>query len=210
MTTPNYITPDQLRGMIGSDTNNFADEVATCCSAASRMVEDTCDRIFYQFDSPSTRRYIPENYYEVVTHDIATTDGLVVQVDQTYDGSYATTLTLDSDFLMDPPDGFDYANMQVPYSGLRIVGVNTTHNAFFPPATEFRQYTVKVTATFGWPFVPDEVTFATKKAAAWLFKSKDAPDGFIGLDGWGPRFYKDNPMIKTLLGPFMRNPIASA
>jgi hypothetical protein len=42
-----YLTTDELRAWIGSDTTNFEGAAQAACTVASRAVEKMCSRYFY-------------------------------------------------------------------------------------------------------------------------------------------------------------------
>ncbi len=97
-----YITPDELRDYIDSDTTNFQSVVASSCTVASRMVETATGRYFYADGTVSERFYPACSAYEVETDDISTTTGLIVATDDQYDYTYATAWTINTDFVLDP------------------------------------------------------------------------------------------------------------
>ncbi len=197
----NYITPDELRERIGSDTTNFTTSIANACTVASRLVENMTGRIFFDQGSVSQLHFAPNDYWCVETDDFSTLTGLIVEVDTGYDNTYATTLTVNTDFVVQPRD--QLRNGQPwPYTSLQIAP-RSRH--YFPAPYIGQHETVRVTARWGWASVPEQVHEACLVAAAQLFAAKDAPDGFIGLDGWGPVRTRENPEIRGLLGPYMLN-----
>lgn len=199
-----YLTTDVLRAWIGSDTTNFEGAAQAACTVASRAVEKMCSRYFYADGSVSARYYEPDDYYTVCVDDISTTTGLLVATDDGRNGSYSTSWTIATDFLLEPQNA-SASGETVPYTEICATGTR-----FFPAPYLGRHKTVSVTAKWGWASTPDAVTHATRLYAAWLFKQKDAPDGFIGLDGWGPRFLRENPTVHALLQPYMRDPLTVA
>lgn len=200
-TVPNYVTEDELRERIGSDTLNFPTTITNACTSASRLIENMTGRVFYDSGSVSARYYEPDEPWCCDVDDFTTTTGLIVQTDTGYDDTFATTFTLDTDFIVTPRN--QIRNGQPwPYTGLRIAPRST---GWFPPPCAGQHETVKVTAQWGWSAVPDQVHEACLVAAAQLFSAKDAPDGFVGLDGWGPVRTRENPEVRALLGPYMLN-----
>jgi hypothetical protein len=199
-----YITPDDLRGWIGSDTTNNSNAVQIACTVASREIEQLCERYFYQDSAVADRYFTPDDWYTTCTDDISTTTGLIVATDDAYDGTYSTTWTINTDFILRPRN-VSASGVTRPWNEICSTGTKN-----FPPARRYRPETVKVTAKWGWVTVPDAVKQATRSAAAWWFQQKDAPDGSIGIDGWGPRFIRDTPAVSKILGPYMRNTITVA
>ncbi len=196
---PNYITPDELRERIGSDTTNFTTSINAACAVASREIENMTSRVFFDSGQTSVLHFVPTDPYCVQTDDFSTLTGLVVEVDTGYDNTYATTLTVGTDFIAQPRD--QLRNGQPwPYMSLQIAP--RSHH-YFPPAYLGQRETVRVTARWGWADVPDMVHEACLVGAAALFAAKDSPDGFVGIDGWGPTRVRENPMVRALLGPYM-------
>ncbi|MGW3651897.1 head-tail connector protein [Streptomyces sp. NPDC000878] len=63
---------------------------------------------------------------------------------------------------------------------------------------------VRVTAKFGWPAVPDDISEATYIQASRLFKRKDSPEGIIGSAEWGVRnLSRRDPDVWALIEPFI-------
>lgn len=64
---------------------------------------------------------------------------------------------------------------------------------------------VQVTARWGWPTVPDEITQATLLQAARLFRRKDSPEGVTGSAEWGVvRLSRRDPDVWALIEHFIR------
>lgn len=201
-----YISPDQLRDYIGSETNNNQGVANAVCTVASRAIDGMANRYFYQDATVTTAYYWPDDFYCTQTDDISTTTGLIVATDDAADGTYSTVWTLNTDYFLEPVNQTQGGIRGWPYTQLTV----TRSRYFYQRTPYYRRPLVKVTARFGWSAVPDAVTQATLVAAARLFKMKDAPDGFIGLAGWGPVMVRENPEVRALLGPYMRFPVVMA
>jgi hypothetical protein len=140
------------------------------------------------------RQFFPDSYYEVETGDISTTTGLIVKIDGDDDGTYETTLTISTNFILLPTNAADEVPVQ-PFTCVRIVdGVNT-----FPMWGSGRP-SCQITAKFGWPAVPDDVAKACLIQATQLFKASDAVFGGLNFDA-GILRVRDtlNPMASGLL-----------
>ena len=199
----NYLTVDDLRDHIGSDTTNFAGVAARVCTVASRTVEQMCERYFTQDSGVTVRYFDPYSHWECPVDDISTVTGLLVATDDAVDGTYGTSWTITTDFLLKPINQRRGGISGWPYECIQAVDTRSfTLNT--------RRPFVKVTAKWGWAAVPDNVTQAALLGAAYLFKMKDAADGFVGVDGWGPVRMKQNPAVHDLLLPFMKVPVATA
>ena len=201
----NYIDPDELREYIGSDTSQFQTVIDTLCTVASRSVESICDRNFTQDTSATAQYFDPRTWYCCEVDDISTTNGLLVATDDDGSGNYSTSWTLNTDYFLEPVN-----QRQGPISGWPYTELTVLQTKVFRKQSLNLRPLVKVTAQWGWAAVPEPVKQATLIAAARLFKMKDAPDGFVGLDGWGPVRVRENPEVKALLGPFMKYPVVVA
>ena len=59
---------------------------------------------------------------------------------------------------------------------------------------------VRITAQWGWPSVPDEISQATVIQASRLFKRKDSPEGVTGSAEWGVvRLSRRDPDVWALI-----------
>lgn len=199
-----YITANDLRGYIGSDTTNFQATVDSVVEVASRRVDHLCDRTFAQVDE--TRVFKPSGYWCLEVDDFYTTSGLVVKLDTGGDGTYATALTLDTDFVVEPANQRSGGLTGYPYVELRSLGTYAFN--YTNAVWSYRPYIWQVTASWGWSAVPEAVKHATTMIAAQYFKMKDAADGFVGLDGWGPTQPRELKQIRDILGPYMKSPVA--
>lgn len=208
-----YCSVDDLREQLGdlSSQNLSQRMLERAINAASRAVENWCDRRFWQ-DSALTTRTIAVREgagYElqldgVAAGDISTSTGLVIKSDTTGDGSYATTW-LSTDYRLWPysatQPGSEYGGWSKIESTGRLrfdirggVGVRRD---ILP---------LSITAKFGWSFVPDGVEQATILKAAQLFKRKDAPFGVVQFgDIAAVSVTRKDADVVELLWPYVRD-----
>lgn len=211
----NYVSSAQVRAYIGDDATNtnFASLISTICAVASRNIDTLAGRYFTQDAVVSARYFDPISVWECPVDDISTTAGLIVQTDDSGTGSYSSTWTLNTDFQAKSSEtgGLNQSVGGItgyPYTKIEVLGI--VSRGFFMNHAFSRRPFVKVTARWGWAAIPDMVAHATLAEAAYLFKMKDAADGFVGVDGWGPTRAKQNGMILDMLGPYRLNPYATA
>ncbi len=168
-------------------------------NAAARETDRVCGRRFWQDASAQTRYYYADAPTWCAVDDISTTSGLVVSVDTTGDGTYATTLTASTDYIVEPVNAA--ADVPAwPYTSLRVV---PGAQSWFPCT---RRPGVKAVAKFGWAAVPDDVTKANTIQAAQLFKSKDAVFGVASFGEFGPMRVRSalHPIAAELLAAYAR------
>jgi hypothetical protein len=135
-------------------------------NAASRQIDGWCGRRFWQDGSVVAREFYPDDYRTVCPGDISTKTGLVVKVDTGDDGLFATTLTIDTHFLVRPLNAADEVPVW-PYTEIVLTDDTST---WFVQSGSGRP-NVQVTAKFGWPAVPDDVTQACLIQAKNLYKA---------------------------------------
>jgi hypothetical protein len=199
-----YISSEELRAYMKDTSQYNAETFESAPTLASRAVDALCERTFSKDTSASARVYEPDDYYTVCVDDFWTTAGLILKVDDGYNGTYGTTWTLTTDYLVYPPNGRT-GGLTVPYDELVATGVAR----YFPPPWLGRTHTVQVTAQWGWASVPDLVVGATKLLAAEHVKMSDVPLGIVGIEFGGLRVGTGViARARALLGPYMRAPLA--
>jgi len=176
--TNGYATLAELKSYLKIDDSVEDALLEQIIESASRMVDDLANRSFTVPAATSVRYYYPRNVYTLPIDDLANTTGLVVQTDPDSTGTYATTLTLDVDYLLEP---LNAAPEGRPYTFVRIVGSRSW--GFSQIATA--RPAVKITGRFGWPAIPDAITQATLILSADLYKRKDSVGGVLGLSEMG-------------------------
>jgi hypothetical protein len=180
--TNGYATLTQIKNYLSISDSTDNDLLEDLIESASRSIDRIANRRFYQDSSASARRYRAYSDVFVYTDDISTTTSLVVAIDENGNGTYSKTLTLDTDFIMDP---LTASALGRPFTQLTMVS-NTESWPIFPGLTQNGlRPGVQVTARWGWPSVPDDITVATLTLTADLYKRKDAPGGVLGLGDLG-------------------------
>lgn len=205
-----YCTLAEVKAEGGYFTSSDDLTLEAIITATSRQIENHCGRRFWQDDTVVVREFFadPDDRSIVDLLDqpgtdpkveISTTSGLIVKTDSAGDGTFATTLTIGTHFILEPRNAEDDAR---PYSVIRILDDR------FPVFRSGRAG-VQVTAQFGWPSNPDPVkraaiiqTLANKKAA-------EAPLGAMQLGDTATVFQRSvmHPTAKLLLAPYQRVPV---
>ena len=180
--TNGYATLVQIKNYLSISDSTDNDLLEDLIESASRSIDRIANRRFYADSTASARRYRAYSDVFVYTDDISTTTSLVVAIDENGNGTYSKTLTLDTDFIMDP---LTASALGRPFTQLTMVS-NTESWPIFPGLTQNGlRPGVQVTAKWGWPSVPDDITVATLTLTADLYKRKDAPGGVLGLGDLG-------------------------
>lgn len=201
-----YLTLDQLKSYIKDDTLRDSDSLQDALDAAQQAINEACDRYFTQDAAVSARFFNPQNWYACAVDDISTTTGLLVAVDTGYDGTYAQSWTLNTDYFTEPLNP-SASGITKPIRALHA----TLSNTYFPQLYyPYQRPTVKVTAKWGWAAVPPAISQATKVLAAELYKLADAPLGVAGYGEYGQIRVRENPKVRALIQPYMINPYVVA
>tara|TARA_Y100000004_G_scaffold100064_1_gene112196 strand:- start:1597 stop:2172 length:576 start_codon:yes stop_codon:yes gene_type:complete len=189
--------------MIGLSGTSQDTNLDNAINASSRLIDQITGRIFFKSESVQVKFFTPKNEYVLDVPDIATTTGLIVQLDTTDDGSHNKTITLDTDFYLKPLDVVDLdGDNDIPYQTLVILDRRSSER-FDPDIVK----NVKITATWGFNAVPDAIKQACLLQSSRLWKRKDSPFSTYGSGDTGERelFQKMDPDAKTLVKPYIRH-----
>lgn len=143
-------------------------------NAASRMIDQYCNRYFYSGSVGEVRYYKANDGFTCWIDDAisvtqlktSSTDPLI------YDTTWAA-----EDYQLLP------ANRIANGAYYPITGLSATDNYLFPVWADIAL--VKVTGQFGWSSVPDSIKFATIIQASRLFKRLESPLGVAGVSDIG-------------------------
>lgn len=175
-------------------------------NAASRQIDHYTgwSHGFWQDDTVKTREfYADDSRCCYVPEGISTTTGLIVKTDDADDGSFGTTLTISTHFILQPVNAADQTPVE-PFT--EIVLVDYLGIGF--PMWGSGRPGVQVTAKFGWPVVPVDVTTACLIQAETIFKASGTGVIQAGLDGIPIRSPWMNPSAAALLEGFCRPRVA--
>ena len=206
-TTSNlYITEQEFRDYVGDDSTLETAAITTAIAAACRKVDAHCGRFFNQRDLVQYFSPDPADSFAfwllALDDDLATTDGLVVASQESNDGNYNVSWTLDVDFICEPINQSVNGIMPWPYTQLHAIGSKIWPLKYTPT----RRETVQVTGTYGWPVgPPDDIKQATKVIAAQLWKLGSAPLGVAGFDQFGSVRVREIPTAVNILLPYFRD-----
>jgi hypothetical protein len=180
--TNGYATLAEIKAYLSISDSTDNDLLESLVESASRSIDRIANRRFYADSSASARTYRAYSDVFVYVDDISSTTGLVVAIDENGNGSYSKTLALNTDYILDP---LTAASLGRPFTQLTMVS-NTEMWPIFPGITQNGlRPGVQVTAKWGWPSVPDDISVACLTLTADLYKRKDAPGGVLGLGDLG-------------------------
>ena len=171
-----YITLANLKNYLKIDDSVEDTLLEQIIESASRSIDKIANRRFYLDSTATARTYRPIGNLRVITDDIGSTTGLILKTDPNSTGTYQTTFTLNTDYIVEPTNALAKGR---PVNYLTIVG----STALSLPVNYWPQ--VQVTAKWGWPEVPDDIEQATYILSADLYKRKDSIGGVLGLSELG-------------------------
>ncbi|MFH9404894.1 phage gp6-like head-tail connector protein [Streptomyces sp. NPDC017638] len=189
-----YGTLAALKERVGIQADDTtADTLLTSAlAAASRGIDRATGRRFWLDAEPVARIYRPRGriVYEpdgvlFLVDDIGSAEGLSVETGSGTSWSLAT--------------GYDTSPDNALLDGRPITGLLRASGSWGSATGRLR-----VTARFGWPAVPDDITEAALIQASRLYKRKDSPEGIIGSAEWGVRnLSRRDPDVWALIEPFI-------
>ena len=156
--TNGYVTLDEALAEIGGTNNTSSDSrLEQAVEAASRQIDDYTGRRFWQDSTVVAREFYADDALELQSSvdavlDISTTTGLIVKLDDGDDGTFSTTLTINTDYVLTPANAADDGE---PFTGIRLVD-----GLYRFPSSSSNRPGVQVTAKFGWASIPDPVAQA--------------------------------------------------
>jgi hypothetical protein len=179
-----YCTVDMLKSSFKDNRTVDDLEYHAACFAASRAMEQYCQRTFYR--STETRTLNPREYYCLdlpAFYDLVTVTTL--KTDPSGDGTFPIAWAAGDYQLLcgDDTPNINAGPESKPYVKIRAVGT-----LLFPiiPKMIGRRDMVQITGVWGWPSVPWAIKKATEIVAAETFKLKDSPgmvaSGFDDFD----------------------------
>ena len=145
--------------------------------AASRAIDNIAGRRFYLDTSASARLYRGTNPYIITVDDFGSTTGLALALDTGGDGTYETVLTYNTDYVVEP---FNAIAMGKPYTQITLVG-----GQLLPWLLPNLRPSVQLTAKWGYPTVPDDISQACLILTADMYKRKDSVGGNLGISELG-------------------------
>ncbi len=183
-----YVDLDRLERALGGQVPQTADlDLEAIIESASRQIDEFCGRHFWVTADPEPREFTPLTHSVVLTDDFTDADDVTVHVDA---GS-GTWVPLAAPYWRVKPS--------TPRQGRpfdRIAAVSGHAFGCFDSS-------VQVTAKWGWPAVPKEVTQACLTLAIDQWKSKDMTGGVAGFGEFGAvRLAAFNSQARALLQPF--------
>jgi hypothetical protein len=197
--TNGYCTLAELKSALRITDSTDDTLLESAIESASRRIDGYCGRFFYQTASTAVPMYPYDEYLLVFPNDVATTT-ITIKIDSEANGTYATTLTQGTDYVLQPRNVPIYSR---PYESARMVG-GATFPLFTLPSFE----TVQVTTVWGWASIPDDVNQACILLAMRQFARLNAALGVVGFADMAITVRAVDPDVRDLLSPYRKFGIA--
>ena len=192
-----YTTLADVRNALQIEDSLDDNDIQAAILAASRMIDDYCQRGFYQegtLASPVVKYYTPVSPWYLEIDDLIQPTEIASRANQS--GPFSTIWDLDNDVMYEPIN-----NPEIGRPVTRLLAVRTYVFPYFFPQT------VKITGVWGYSSIPYEVELACKIQASRLFIRKQSPFGIAGSVELGTVRLNSrlDPDVEMLLKTFRRN-----
>jgi hypothetical protein len=158
--------------------------------AASRRIDGYCGTFFYQ--KAATIDLFTRFPYYCPIPDLASSV-ITLRTDDTGDGSFSTTWSA-SDYFLEPTDTVITG---VPYRRIVASGART-----FPLLFDPSRPAIRLTGTFGYPSVPDDVREACVLLAMRGFARYNSALGIVGFADMAITVRAVDPDVRDYLMPY--------
>lgn len=193
--TNGYCTLVELKAALRITDSTDDTLLENAVESASRRIDGYCGRFFYVTSQTAVPMYSYDEYLLIFGRDVSSTT-VTIKIDSTGDGTYATTLTQGTDYVLQPRN---VPIFERPYESARMVG-----GATFPLLTTPSFETVQVTAAWGWASVPDDINQACILLAMRQFARLNAALGVVGFADMAITVRAVDPDVRDLLSPYRR------
>ena len=187
---------------MASATADETINIEKAIESASRSIDRMTNRRFWADATATARQYRATDFYRLFVDDISSTTGLIVKTDTGGDGTYETTLTFNTDYILDP---INAPQQERPFTVVTMVGTT-----LFPSPINLRPG-IQVTAKFGWynGTPPDDVEEACLILSTDLVKRASSVGGVLGLSELGA--IRMSPLgrdVQAMVRPYRREVLA--
>jgi len=173
---------------IPSATSSENTAIDNAIAAADAEIDQITGRTFVVPSGATAKTFIPYDDYTLYVDDVAQLTGLIVKEDTNLDGTYDTTLTITTDYVVN--------GNNAPYRVIKRVDGDTW------PRDRYGRPTVEVTAFYGYGMaVPDQIKQCSLVIAARLYQRRSSPLGFQAgsVDVGFVRISRTDPEVIALL-----------
>ena len=193
MITNGYIELSLLKSSLQIEDNILDDFLELAIEGASRQIDATCERVFYQSNA-ETRLFTPRDSYVVEIDDLRSVTSIKTSSDA--DGAFDITWE-PKDYQLEPLNS-NAGGVDFPATHVRAVD-----DYLWPIDGE--EATVQIVGDWGFDSVPAQIRQATLILAARLFERRNSPLGIAGFSDIGAiRVSRFDADIENLIMPFKK------
>lgn len=191
---PAYASVPDLRENLNLTATDRDVRLAQVLMSASRAIDKATGRRFWLDPTPSARVFSARDRVvstpdgeKLLIDDIGSTNSLAVAL-----GSAGSFTAVVSDYTTGPDNALVRGE---PITWLQ---------RFYIPWSVIATQQIQVTAQWGFPSIPDEITEATLLLANRRYKRRSSPEGVLGSAEWGViRVSRSDPDVMDMISPYM-------
>jgi len=187
-----YVDATEMSGYLRNTIIADEDEIAGSLAAAVTAINAYCYRTFAVPSSATARLFVADDCHVLTVPDIANNSGLIIVAD----GVTLAAADYQLEIFPGQPGQVTAEGRTVPYRYIRRVG-----GEWRIPRDGVANLTI--TASWGWPAVPDDVKLATKLLARDYLLARDTGFGITQVGDFSRRV-TENSVVAGLLGPLRR------
>lgn len=190
--TNGYCTLSEIKAALRLTDSNDDTLLENAIEGASRRIDGYCGRFFYQ--KQATVDLFTRFPYVVQIPELASSN-ITLRTDDGANQTFSTTWT-SSEYLLEPTDT---ALTGLPYTKIVAIGSKT-----FPLLFDPDRPSVRLTGTFGWSAIPDDVREACVLLAMRGFARYNAALGVVGFADMAIQVRAVDPDVRDLLMPYRK------
>lgn len=221
-----YTGLEELKSRLGLDPEGknyhaFDYEMQLSIHTVANLINRHCGRHFYRLSE--TRTYMPESIWELGIDDVCPSTAAQTVVNLDYDGDgvfetawgnpaapvgsgsfYALKLGVNGEDNYNPNAAGGVARPYRQLQAMMIPGAVASNGAWLPFVWPYSHLNrVQVVTTWGWDYIPPEVSMASLMLCQEMYLSKDTPWGMAGSAATGMQRVEGNPWICDLLSSYV-------
>jgi hypothetical protein len=192
-----YTTLAEVKSTLQMQGLTYADQdISVAIAAASRAADNATGRRFYLDTALTDRYFTPDTMWNLRIDDIADKAGLVVAIDRAGTGSFTETWAENTEFVLSP------LNAPLEFWPWEWLTVRRIFGKWLPTNID---RSVKVTAKWGWPAVPQDIKIATEILAVKLLRRvREAPFGVVVMGDSAARIATNDPDLAPIWRSYSR------
>jgi len=181
-----YLTIEQYKQWARDEITVDDDLVSEAILGAESWIDNALARRMVVASASSARVYAPIPHTDVLTIDDCTTVTSVVE--------NGATLTVSTDYQLEPFNNLSAAGETVPYSQVRRIYRNWY--------TDGRKATVTVTAAWGWAAIPPQVLEACKVITSDMLMNRELRGGLVAVSEVGGVGTRENRLVRDMVSRY--------